>query len=295
MKSIPAPIFAIFLCLLCACGEPENKSDFAPSLPYTASPQIPSASLPSISEVTPAVASPAPVPDTTVLSDEEETDPEGRILYKAHGDTICFFSLFAMIPAEGIYLYGLNPTGMILYQDNIGTYFNWHGMTPRNILPQMIYYDLDGDGKNELAVTLYHGSGTGVSLMDLHILRKEADISAFTNTYTEFSLLAHEVSNWMTEPIIAIPAAEKNSFVVEICGSSHVINNDVTQDYTFTGIYYGNYVHFEFVETGIRTKVMIEAFYDEVTIPLGFGYIEADVIFDGEKLTLENHIFNLLD
>ncbi len=48
--------------------------------------------------------------------------------------------------------------------------YNWIYMTPRGIEPRMAVADYDGDGTEELAVILYMGSGTGVSVEELHIV-----------------------------------------------------------------------------------------------------------------------------
>ena len=43
--------------------------------------------------------------------------------------------------------------------------------------------DLDGDGKDELIVLTYVGSGTGVSIYDLHVLEKNPD-----GTLTDYAM-----------------------------------------------------------------------------------------------------------
>lgn len=54
------------------------------------------------------------------------------------------------------------------YGEHVQT-FEQTSLTPRFILPQVGWRDWDGDGKNELAVVYYAGSGTGVSVEELHI------------------------------------------------------------------------------------------------------------------------------
>ena len=53
--------------------------------------------------------------------------------------------------------------------------FDWDFLTPRTILPRMDCFDADGDWEDELIVICYTGSGTGVSIEELHILEKGPD------------------------------------------------------------------------------------------------------------------------
>jgi hypothetical protein len=81
--------------------------------------------------------------------------------------------LIAAIPEKDIYLYEIKDTKEAQLMLTVGDkkcYYNWIGFTPRFILPKMSVSDFDKDGKDELSVILYVGSGTGVSIEELHIL-----------------------------------------------------------------------------------------------------------------------------
>lgn len=60
--------------------------------------------------------------------------------------------------------------------------FDWVFMTPRTIPPRMACFDADGDFEDELVVICYVGSGTGVSIEELHILERgpEGTLTAYT-------------------------------------------------------------------------------------------------------------------
>lgn len=60
--------------------------------------------------------------------------------------------------------------------------FDWLFSTPRMYPPEMDCFDLDGDGEDELIVLCYSGSGTGVSVWDLHVVEKNED-----GTLTDYS------------------------------------------------------------------------------------------------------------
>lgn len=90
--------------------------------------------------------------------------------------------------AEDAAFYGLPPSeqfaqekALIRWGDSLAE-FEWYFATPRMYLPLMAVMDLDGDGADELIVLTYSGSGTGVSIYDLHVLEKNPDgsITAYT-------------------------------------------------------------------------------------------------------------------
>jgi hypothetical protein len=76
----------------------------------------------------------------------------------------------AEIPERQIALYSGEQDGVRLVVGDTWRTFNWSYMTPRGILPQMHVADFDGDGTEELMVNLSMGSGTGVSVYELHIV-----------------------------------------------------------------------------------------------------------------------------
>lgn len=81
-----------------------------------------------------------------------------------------FTNPVAKIDGENIYM-NITETGEYMIQINDESYtYSWTGMTPRGIVPSMILQDFDGDGQAELAVILYVGSGTGISVSELHML-----------------------------------------------------------------------------------------------------------------------------
>jgi hypothetical protein len=78
--------------------------------------------------------------------------------------------ILAAIPDKDIYLYDTKNGQVILSVGENKNYYDWLCLTPRFILPQMQLGDFDNDGIDELSVILYTGSGTGVSIQDLHII-----------------------------------------------------------------------------------------------------------------------------
>jgi hypothetical protein len=219
------------------------------------------------------------------------------------------FPLYAMIKSEDIYLYGIKPYGMVLYYKGKGTYFDWPGLTPRLVLPEMIYHDFDGDGKKDLAVLLYVGSGTGIAMMDLHILvieEREPEIDSFGNiitfdwikpTYTVYSLLAENIDEWMTEHTTATLSENHKSFDMDFYGNNYTVNFVIDEiSGAFLGVRYDScIVKFDFAGNNIQATIPVGISYEKRVSLEYFGDIKADVIFDGERITLANYTFSLYD
>ena len=94
-----------------------------------------------------------------------------------HGGVVGFL---AETPESGAAFYaapyqanGESPA-LIRWGDSLAE-FDWDFLTPRTILPRMDCFDADGDWEDELIVICYTGSGTGVSIEELHILEKGPD------------------------------------------------------------------------------------------------------------------------
>lgn len=65
-------------------------------------------------------------------------------------------------------------TALILWGERAAE-FDWNFSTPRMYPPEIDCFDLDGDGEDELVILCYSGSGTGVSVWDLHVVEKNED------------------------------------------------------------------------------------------------------------------------
>jgi len=177
------------------------------------------------------------------------------------------------------------------------SFFDWPGITPRIILPELLYHDFDGDGTKELAVTLYHGSGTGVAMMDLVILKIEESKRAHWDkpVYTEFMLSAFDIHEWIGVKFSATIAEDQKAFYLDVLGRRYTLSEDMLElalEYPFTGaILFGNIVYFRFEGTQIRTEIAFGMELEGIAGPAYFGDIEASVTFDGKNLKLEDYSF----
>lgn len=177
----------LMLVVLTACGtKPETVMEVL---------EVPAFSLPETAEAEPISAEAAvtegraPAEDYDLPLPREFSPENSWMRYDIdgwlRGGTI---GLLAEAPEAGAAFYGLpysenaHETALIRWGNSLAE-FDWDFLTPRRFLPRMAVMDLDGDGKDELIVLTYVGSGTGVSIYDLHVLEKNPD-----GTLTDYAM-----------------------------------------------------------------------------------------------------------
>jgi hypothetical protein len=181
-KKVLNLIFALFVLMLAvSCGERSS------GVPAPVSMETPSAS--GQADSSPALsAAPSPI-DTIGTTTDNAVSPSGGIAnvkditLKDLPDTVydptdrhpgCVY-LLAELRENNIMLYGYDEPDtykphVILRIDDALHFYNWDYMTPRSIPPVLTYADFDSDGRKELAIVLYVGSGTGYAVEDLRII-----------------------------------------------------------------------------------------------------------------------------
>lgn len=128
-------------------------------------------------------------PVTTILS--AFVDPE-------RNPDVERFPCVASLPDYDIYLYWINGENyngkMVLFQEERETIFDdwgyWHYP-----YPQLAYEDFDGDGEKEIAAITLVGSGTGLLVTDLHVLKVIREYVPYHETiaYEEFTFINEKV------------------------------------------------------------------------------------------------------
>lgn len=126
--------------------------------------------------------------------------------------------------------------GVLVRWGDVLAEFPWAYATPRCIPPQVWLRDMDGDGAEELAVSCYVGSGTGVSVEALHVVeQKDGALTDWAVPQTVFDTLTAQLR------------------VVELHGRTYAMLGpelvDVTdqlpqEDVTPTGLHFGDVVSF---------------------------------------------------
>lgn len=218
--------------------------------------------------------------------------------------------LLAAIPEKNIYLYGLRSgeaefegeitDKVVLYAGDQKQEFGWNYMTPRFILPQLQTYDFDKDGEDELSVILYVGSGTGVSIEELHIVEidgkqllsgNQADHPSSENfvdrVFDDYASQLHEMVSFKTftragELIGRITIGQKNYDVsLKDYQSAEFgkINNTLVMESIVRFRSENGKLAAEF-GAGITSDAFASAVY--------IGTLQADVNYTGGKFKLKN-------
>ena len=87
--------------------------------------------------------------------------------------------------------------------------FDWPYRTPRTVAPRLRQVDADGDGAEELAVVCCCGSGTGVSIEQLHIVEKNED-----GTLTDYRLPEDDLCGGQLTAALRVETVEGRTFAV---------------------------------------------------------------------------------
>ena len=281
------------LMLFCASCAVSNPPELSPESPSPSDLHVADTSTPTPTPLTP---SPEKSPEPAVT---EETDPFGNALASFYDDSKPYFPLIGIIKSEDIYLYGIRGNeGMILFHKGNGRYFDWPGIAPRVVFPQLLVDDWDSDGEKELAVIVAAGSGSGVATADLHIVKDLFDEIIYGNV-VDIALKADDAQQLMSKlPFTAVLAKDFTSFDFTILGETYTIDcsNYFEEGNTFTRARFNDaIVSFEFEGNRIKLTVAVGAHYDNFATLQDFGSVSAYVIFDGENFSLEEHTFSILE
>lgn len=180
------------LALLCGCGgNPEPKLDRPPA-------EVEAVSLPEPRRLEPIFApavvtegrTPAEEYTLPPLPQEAEweayrqnmerwvTSPGLAVLAEARAADAAFIALPLYANSHG-------TTALIRWKDSLAE-FDWmFSSGPSIVLPQLFCFDVDGDREDELMVICHVGSGTEVSIDELHILEKGPDGSLTDYAFPE--------------------------------------------------------------------------------------------------------------
>ena len=152
------------LTLLSGCGARET----APSLP----------------ETTPAQPISAPAVVTEGRELEEDDDLSAALdgfSEWMHNSTLDQNSvgLLAELPEQDVALYGVrdhrgDDRALLRWEDSLAE-FDWNFGGPLIVEPRLWCWDADDDGQDEVVLVNHVGSGTGVSIEELHIVEKNED------------------------------------------------------------------------------------------------------------------------
>ena len=212
MKKIFLLLLALALLTGCAApapAEPEPLPDEPPAVEKTASLPEPRRLKPISAQ---AIVTEGRVPAENYELPPSLADPRYNAEDWIHGGVVGFL---AETPEGGAAFYAApyqanaESPALIRWGNSLAE-FDWDFLTPRTILPRMDCFDVDGDREDELIVICYTGSGTGVSVEELHILEKGPDGTLTDCAFPELL--------WQEEVPKLFSAAELNGRTFAILG-----------------------------------------------------------------------------
>jgi hypothetical protein len=234
----------------------------------------------------------------TVISDETAINESGmtdKLLDHENAD----MSLLASLPEYGIYLYGNNDKGVILYYNEIEKYFDWYPGA-NYVMPQIMIHDYDNDDINELAVVLHIGSGTGVSVDELHILEISEiylpnNISGKPDDFLyEDIVLEHDtmlIQQYMKTKITGTGSDQAAVITFDSNEYKVFLAQYIDDKIQFETVVYGDIFNFELSDTNIIMSIALGLICDKHPIPIYFGIMTANVLYGSEGFKLSDFTF----
>lgn len=245
-------------------------------------------------------------------SEDEAEIKEEKVIETPEDYDASNILLVSAIQDKNIYLYGIKPEGAVLYVDGTGHYYDWIYLTPRFILPRMYTGDYDYDGKEELAIILYVGSGTGCAIEELHIVEIYEDkVLSLEPTHEDYlkpnpkyfkdhAFFSEDYISKLNE-IVKIEVPEKNDeWVANISVSNKMVTANLKECQSEdmdaaieSKPCFGDIVHFNVVEGKLTARFELGINIDTIPIPIFVGAVLADVIYKESDFTLSNVRFEL--
>lgn len=191
----------LVLTLLNSCGFPVPAAEVPPE-----EPPAETVSLPELRRLEP-ISAPA------IVTEGREPAESYELPARVPSNPIAeasFPMLLAELPEADAAFYALGDETILIRWDGCMAEFDWLYLTPRQIFPRLYCFDADGDWEKELVVICYIGSGTGVSIDELHILKKGPNGGLIAYTFPE--------SLWQEEIPKLFDTAEINGRTFAILG-----------------------------------------------------------------------------
>jgi len=215
--------------------------------------------------------------------------------------------LIAALPEKDIFLYAVKPRGVILYVKDTGHYYDWYYLTPRFVLPSLYTGDYDSDGEEEVAVVTYTGSGTGVSVEELHmieagkeeILSRDPDSKDYFVPNPEYfrdHFYIPDTYIAQLEKVIGLKAYDKGNekmLDVSMADRKYPLSLKAFQEWDkdFTvneRPCLGNIVRFSCDGNIINAEFALGVTLDTAASPIIIGDIKAQVVYEEDGFVLKN-------
>ncbi|WP_127534391.1 hypothetical protein [Paenibacillus kobensis] len=203
----------------------------------------------------------------------------------------------ASLPEKDIYLYPEkqnSDAGVLLQIGEHKQHFDWLYDTPRMVMPQLQLSDYDGDKKEELAAVTYVGSGTGLSIYELHMLEGIGDEAPYLDhVFAEKDYLAQ------LSQALAFKKVMKDGVLygqITIGGQKYEVSlADFQKGYGEEKIAdklgFGAIIQFQAEQGKLAFTAAVGLFIDGVAEPQYIGSVEANVTYKSGKFKLDQFRF----
>lgn len=199
------------------------------------------------------------------------------------------FHLIASVPDENIYVYGLQPKGIIIYYQDNASFIDIDYITPRQILPKINYSDYNQDGKKEIALSFHNMSGTGVAIEELHILTVDTVKEQFL--LTDYPLETETILNSIKDNLLFKYNNQNHTIQLQLQNQEYLCSIE-NRNKKFNHLNFGNIIEFDVTESSITVKVPIAAVYENEIEGDYFGTISSEIHFQNNQFTLHQMTFH---
>lgn len=204
--------------------------------------------------------------------------------------------LFSALSEDNIYLYGYfapdnNVSCSILRMNNMLYYFDWLYITPRRILPKLHFADFDKDGQNELAIVLYVGSGSGLSVEMLRMIEFGAD-----GTFTDSELPPDDYVQYLENNLSYSIDTDDNVIMKAKNSTLNCGKIETAADWKFTGLGSpGDNVSFLIEGDKIRCIILVGLNYENCATTLFAGQAVIDVSYKDRRFEFGDIVLKPFD
>ncbi len=191
------------------------------------------------------------------------------------------FPLVAADYDEDTYLYAVSYEQAVLRHKGISKAFDWIVTTPRFYLPQINVHDYNGDGSKDIAISLYVGSGTGLSIYELHI------VEVVDGQFVDNVFLPEDYLKQIGDAV----SYKVDGSTLKISTEANNIDIDITEWSKQSGIElaYGNIVEFALADDGaITMKALLGITTKKSVDPMYFAELSAEVVYEKGTFNISN-------
>ncbi len=240
-----------------------------------------------------------------IIKQEENNKENKKVITTPEEYEASSLPILAAIPDKDIFLYDTKNEQVILSIRKNKSYYDWQCLTPRFILPQMQLGDFDNDGKDELSVILYTGSGTGVSIQDLHII-EISDGKILSGNQSDNKNSQSYKDHMFSPDDYVSQLKDKISFKTYLdAGQLMGKINDSTKSYTVSlkefqtdeygkirsELYFASIVSFSCEESKLKAEFGVGIICEKLPQACYIGKLSADVEYREGKFGLKNFGF----